>query len=133
METVVKKWWDENDYNTKFSMACASWISLYLWIGNNAQLYTCIMGTKKMNGKETETPKESFEKYTGHIFLKQLKLYKEILNDYVTEQKDKNYLFWQRYPLAILIRDRKMVTEKIDYIHYNPSTTLEIEWWSSWI
>ena len=31
----------------------------------------------KMNGKET--PKESFEKYTGHIFLKQLKKSGEVI------------------------------------------------------
>ena len=33
-----------------------------------------------MNGKET--PKESFEKYTGHKFLKQLRADKENLSDY---------------------------------------------------
>ena len=72
----------------------------------------------KMNGKET--PKESFEKFTGHIFLKQLRNNNENLNDYATEQKDRNYLFWQRDPLAILITDRKMAGEKLDYMHYNP-------------
>lgn len=81
----------------------------------------------KMNGKES--PKESFEKYTGHMFLKQLRTGKENLGDYATEQKDRNYIFWQRDPLAILIRDRTMAGEKIDYMparlrhsggHYNP-------------
>ena len=72
----------------------------------------------KMNGKET--PKESFEKYTGHMFLKRLRVNKENLSDYATEQKDRNYMFWQRDPLAILIRDRKMASEKLDYMHYNP-------------
>jgi putative transposase len=51
---------------------------------------------------------------------KQLKANKEGLADYATEQKDRNYIFWQRDPLAILIRDRKMASEKIDYMHYNP-------------
>jgi REP element-mobilizing transposase RayT len=72
----------------------------------------------KMNGKKS--PKESFEKYTGHMFLKQLKKDKENLSDYATDQKDRNYIFWQRDPLAILIRDRTMAGEKIDYMHYNP-------------
>ena len=40
----------------------------------------------KMNGKET--PIESFEKYTGHMFLKQLRIDKENLSYYATEQKD---------------------------------------------
>ncbi len=72
----------------------------------------------KMNGKET--PKESFEKYTGHMFLKQLRRGSENLSDYATAQKDRNYLFWQRDPLAILVRDRNMAGEKLDYMHYNP-------------
>ncbi len=72
----------------------------------------------KMNGKES--PKESFEKYTGHMFLKQLRRSEESLIDYATEQKDRNYIFWQRDPLAILIRDREMVASKLDYMHYNP-------------
>jgi REP element-mobilizing transposase RayT len=72
----------------------------------------------KMNGKET--PKESFEKYTGHIFLKQLKKAGDKLSDYKTEQKDRNFIFWQRDPLAILITSRIMAGEKLDYIHYNP-------------
>ena len=71
-----------------------------------------------MNGKET--PKESFEKFTGHMFLKRLKGDAESLEEYSTEQKDRNYLFWQRDPLAILITDKKMAGEKLDYMHNNP-------------
>ncbi|MDE3182104.1 MAG: transposase [Bacteroidota bacterium] len=81
----------------------------------------------KMNGKEM--PKESFEKFTGHMFLKQLKKAAGKLSDYKTEQKDRNFIFWQRDPLAILITSRKMAGEKPDYMpvrmsrpggHYNP-------------
>jgi REP element-mobilizing transposase RayT len=77
----------------------------------------------KMNGKES--PKESFEKYTGHMFLKQLTRNAESLVDYATEQMDRNYIFWQRDPLAVLIRDREMAASKLDYIHYNP---LQPQW-----
>jgi REP element-mobilizing transposase RayT len=55
----------------------------------------------RMNGKES--PKESFEKYTGHMFLKQIRRSEESLVDYAAAQKDRNYMFWQRDPLAILI------------------------------
>lgn len=72
----------------------------------------------KMNGKEI--PKESFEKYTGHVFLKQLKKAGDKLSEYKTEQKDRNFIFWQRDPLAILITGRKMAGEKLNYMHYNP-------------
>jgi putative transposase len=71
-----------------------------------------------MNGKET--PKESFEKFTGHMFLKQLRINGGNSNDYTPEQKDRNYLFRQRDPLAILITDRIMAGEKLDYMPYNP-------------
>ncbi len=72
----------------------------------------------KMNGKEA--PKESFEKFTGHIFLKRLRKGGAGLHEYTTEQKDRNHIFWQRDPLAILIMDREMAGEKLDYMHYNP-------------
>ncbi len=72
----------------------------------------------KMNGKEM--PKESFEKFTGHIFLRKLKGDTKSLEEFATEQKDRNYLFWQRDPLAIVITDRKMAGEKLDYMHNNP-------------
>ena len=72
----------------------------------------------KMNGKEMS--KESFEKYTGHMFLKQLRRSGENLRDYETDQKDRNYLFWQRDPLAILISDRNMAGGKLDYMYHNP-------------
>lgn len=36
------------------------------------------------------------------------------------DQKDRNYIFWQRDPLTILITNRIMAGEKLDYMHYNP-------------
>ncbi len=38
----------------------------------------------------------------------------------LNKQKDRNYNSWQRDPLAIMIRDRAMAGEKLDYMHYNP-------------
>ncbi len=54
------------------------------------------------------------------MFLKKLKPVPNNLTEYVTDQKDRTYLFWQRDPLAILITDKKMAGEKLDYMHYNP-------------
>ena len=48
----------------------------------------------KMNGKET--PKESFEKFTGHLFLKRLRINKENINEYATEQIISILLFQQQ-------------------------------------
>ena len=60
------------------------------------------MGTAKNEWKRNSERK--FEKYTGHMFLRQLNRNKESLQEYATEQSDRNYIFWQRDPLAILIR-----------------------------
>jgi hypothetical protein len=38
-----------------------------------------------MNGKES--PKESFEKFTGHMLLKQIRKDEVILKEYATDQK----------------------------------------------
>ena len=54
------------------------------------------------------------------MFLKQLRIHKENLSEFETEQDDRNYLSWQRDPLAVLIRDRQMAGDKLDYMHYNP-------------
>ena len=54
------------------------------------------------------------------MFLKKLKGDIKSLEEYVTDQKDRNYIFWQRDPLAILITDKKMAGGKLDYRRYNP-------------
>ena len=86
------------------------------------------MGTIKNEWKRNP-PKESFEKFTGHIFLKHLKNEEGNLEDYKTDQKDRNYTFWQRDPLAIKIISRDMAVQKLDYMHYNPLQELFIKNW----
>ena len=54
------------------------------------------------------------------MFLKQLRINKGNLSEFETKQDDRNYLFWQRDPLAILIRDRQWQATSLDYMHYNP-------------
>jgi hypothetical protein len=56
--------------------------------------------------------KRVFEKFTGHVFLKRLRMNIQDLKYYATEQKDRNYLFWQTDPLAIIITNRIMAGEK---------------------
>ncbi|MEO6328351.1 MAG: hypothetical protein ABIO55_05440, partial [Ginsengibacter sp.] len=69
-----------------------------------------------MNSKET--PNENFEKFTGHMFLKKLKDNKKVPEEYSVEQKDRNYLFWQRDPLAILITIKKWLEKKMKFIYF---------------
>jgi REP element-mobilizing transposase RayT len=73
----------------------------------------------KMNGKEF--PKNSFEKFTAHKFRKKIGAeYPEGLKKFQVEASDREYNFWQRDPLAILVFSREMAAQKLDYMHYNP-------------
>ena len=73
----------------------------------------------KMNGKEF--PKNSFEKFTAHSFRKKLMVEDPgLLKFFVVEACDRQYNFWQRDPLAIKVFSRKMASQKLDYMHYNP-------------
>lgn len=78
-----------------------------------------IWGNRHMNGKEK--PHASFMKFTGHQFLTELrKTDEELLVRFKSENNNRNYQFWQRNALSIPILDRKMLEQKLDYIHLNP-------------
>jgi putative transposase len=73
----------------------------------------------KMNGNEF--PKNSFEKFTAHQFLQQLRKDKSSdLEKYRVTASDRQYNFWQRDPLAIQVTGREMASQKLEYIHNNP-------------
>jgi len=91
----------------------------------------------EVNGKEM--PSASFNKFTGHQFLKNLQVTQnQHLSAYSKEEDDRDNRFWQRDPLAILMDSKKKAEQKLDYIHYNPlqahwnlATTPEEYRWSS--
>ncbi|MEQ8245621.1 transposase [Fulvivirga sp.] len=74
---------------------------------------------KQKNGKEM--PHASFNKATGHLLIKDLKT-----NDsnklvlFKVNEKEREYRIWQRDPLAIMIKSRSMLEQKLIYIHNNP-------------
>ena len=73
----------------------------------------------KMNGKEF--PKNSFEKFTAHSFRRKLLIESAaLLEKFKVPAKDRQYNFWQRDPLAILVFSREMASQKLDYMHFNP-------------
>ncbi len=73
----------------------------------------------EMNGKETAYA--SFNKFTSHAFLHDLKGMKpDILKDFQVDEYDRKYRFWQRDPLAVRMYSKKIVEQKINYIHMNP-------------
>lgn len=77
-----------------------------------------------LNGKEK--PFTSFMKFTGHRFLSELRKMDEgLLAKFKTDLINRNYLFWQTNALAKKVLDRKMLEQKLDYIHLNP---LQAHW-----
>lgn len=71
------------------------------------------------NGREM--PSASFNKFTGHQFLKNLQATQSpYLSAYSKKEDDRDHRFWQRDPLAILMDSKKKAEQKLDYIHYNP-------------
>jgi putative transposase len=71
------------------------------------------------NGKEM--PHASFNKWTSSQFLYNLRNQQpEVLLMFKESTKERNYRFWRRDPLAILMDSREKVEQKLDYIHRNP-------------
>jgi len=72
-----------------------------------------------MNGKEK--PHASFMKFTGHRFLEELSVNDPLLLEQFKVDKDsRKHQFWQRNALPIRLYDRKILEQKLNYIHLNP-------------
>jgi putative transposase len=62
-----------------------------------------------------------FLKFTGQQILKRLRNAKApILDDLLVEAKDRKYQIWERNSLSIELRSRKVLMQKLNYIHNNP-------------
>ncbi len=69
-----------------------------------------------MNGKEM--PHASFMKFTGHQFLEELrKDDDELLSRFKVDRNSRNHQFWQRNTLPIWMYNRKILEQKLYYIH----------------
>ncbi|MDN5200031.1 transposase [Fulvivirgaceae bacterium BMA10] len=77
------------------------------------------------NGREM--PHASFNKFTSHMFLEELKVHNQnLLQEFISNNMaDRNHRFWQRDPLAILMDSKAKIEQKLDYIHLNP---LQEQW-----
>ncbi len=74
---------------------------------------------KEPNGKEM--PHASFNKFTSHMIVKDLKLNSpELLPLFKVEDGERNFRIWQRDPLAILMDSREKFEQKLTYLHNNP-------------
>ena len=74
---------------------------------------------KEPNGKEMGHA--SFNKFTSHLILKDLKSnHPNVLPYFKVQEKERQYRIWQRDPLAILMDTKLKIEQKINYIHNNP-------------
>jgi putative transposase len=72
-----------------------------------------------MNGREL--PSASFMKFKGHSFLEELQLANNpILQRFKVERYDRKHQFWQRSGLSVFMYNKKILEQKLDYIHFNP-------------
>jgi putative transposase len=72
-----------------------------------------------VNGKEM--PYASFMKFTGHRFLEELRKANDpMLEQFRVERNSRSHQFWQRNALPIRLYDRKILEQKLNYIHLNP-------------
>ncbi len=79
---------------------------------------------KEPNGREM--PHASFNKFTSHLILKDLKAnHRAVLPYFKVDEPERDYRVWQRDPLAILMDSKAKVEQKLDYIHLNP---LQEQW-----
>jgi len=62
-----------------------------------------------------------FMKFTGQKIKFELLDYEpDQLEKFLVNKKDRTYQIWQRNPLATELYSRKVVEQKLDYIHNNP-------------
>jgi len=72
-----------------------------------------------MNGREK--PYASFMKFTGHAFLQELEeTNSPFLTRFKVDRNSREHQFWQRNALPIVMYNRKILEQKLNYIHLNP-------------
>ena len=76
------------------------------------------------NGKEM--PHASFNKWTSSNFLKDLRIHHpQVLPFFEEKTQERNYRFWQRDSLAVLLDSKEKLEQKLNYLHVNP---LQAHW-----
>jgi putative transposase len=74
-----------------------------------------------LSNEKVKNVQLSFMKFTAQKMLFQLQdsKYPQI-DDFLVDKKDRKYQIWQRNPLAVELYSRKVIEQKLDYIHNNP-------------
>ena len=92
------------------------WIYGFVIMPNHIHLLWCRQD--EWANKNTE---QMFLKFTAQqIKFKIIDSNSAELLTYKSTQNDRQYQFWERRPYKATMYNRKVATQKIDYIHYNP-------------
>ena len=74
---------------------------------------------KEKNGKEM--PNASFNKFTSHQLLNELRVnHPDELVFYKEEEDEQKHRFWQRDALAIHLDSKNKAEQKLEHVHMNP-------------
>lgn len=72
-------------------------------------------------GNELKNVQRDFMKFTSQQIQKDLRTnHPELHKTFEVNLKDRRYQLWQRNPLTIDLLSRKVIEQKLDYIHNNP-------------
>lgn len=80
---------------------------------------------RKQDAWEAKNVQQMFLKYTAQqIKFKIMDQDISELSGYKSTQQDREYQFWERRPYKATMYNRKVASQKIDYMHYNPIKAL---------
>jgi len=92
------------------------WLYGYVIMPNHIHLMWC-----RQNTWVEKNIQQMFLKYTAQqIKFRLIEQNPKELETYLSTQKDRDYHFWERRAYSATIYNRKVASQKIDYMHYNP-------------
>jgi REP element-mobilizing transposase RayT len=92
------------------------WLYGYVIMPNHIHLMWC-----KQDAWLQKNVQQMFLKYTAQqIKFNLIQHNPKELDNYISTQKDRDYHFWERRPYSATMYNRKVASQKIDYMHYNP-------------
>ncbi len=92
------------------------WLYGFVLMPNHLQLMWC-----KQDEWAGKSVTQMFLKYTAQqIKFGMLNRHTDELENYRSTQADRQYHFWERRSYPASIFNRKVASQKIDYMHYNP-------------
>ena len=92
------------------------WLYGFVIMPNHIHLMWC-----KQDQWLEKNVKQMFLKYTAQqIKFNLLADDPSALDSYISTQRDRDYHFWERRSYSATMYNRKVASQKIDYMHYNP-------------